>query len=238
MRTAAGRRARLAAEWQWIRDHESAICLTLVLVAVGAFAALFGVLGVRNQRGFGTWSYDMGIYDQAIWLVSRGGSTFMTVRGLDVWGHHFNPILYLFVPFYWLGAGPSFLYVVQNTLLGLGALPVYLIATARFRRPVVGLLFAADLPGVHAGPVHRLGELPPRSAGDHAVPVRLVLRHDEALALVLRVRRAGADHPRGRRPGGGDDGDRPRDQQPSQPDACATTCGWPGRSPPSAPSGT
>ena len=40
------------------------------------------------------------------------------------------------------GAGPSFLYVVQNTLLGLGALPVYLIATTRFRRPVVGLLFA------------------------------------------------------------------------------------------------
>ena len=65
----------------------------------------------------------MGIYDQAIWLVSRGGPTFMTVRGLDVWGHHFNPVFYLFAPFYWLGAGPSFLYVVQNTLLGLGALP-------------------------------------------------------------------------------------------------------------------
>ena len=142
VRTVGGRRARLAAEWRWIRDHESAICLTLVLVGVGAFAALFGVLGVRNQRGFGTWSYDMGIYDQAIWLVSRGGQTFMSVRGLDVWGHHFNPVFYLLAPFYWLGAGPSFLYVVQNTLLGLGALPVYLIATARFRRPVVGLLFA------------------------------------------------------------------------------------------------
>jgi len=36
------------AEWRWIRDHESTICLTLVLVGAGVFAALFGVLGVRN----------------------------------------------------------------------------------------------------------------------------------------------------------------------------------------------
>ena len=126
-----------------MRRHESTICLTLVLAGAACFAIVFGTLGVRNHRGFGTWAYDMAIYDQAIWLVSRGGQTFMTVRGLDVWGHHFNPILYAFVPFYWLGAGPELLYVVQNAVIGLGALPVYLIAKHRFGRPVVGLLFAA-----------------------------------------------------------------------------------------------
>ena len=44
-----------------------------------------------------------------------------------------------------------------------------------------------DLPGVHAGAVHRLGELPSRGALDHPVPVRVVLRRDAAMALVLRV---------------------------------------------------
>ena len=41
----------------------------------------------------------------------------MTVRGIDVWGHHLNLIAYAFAPFYrWLGAGPEFLYVVQNVV--------------------------------------------------------------------------------------------------------------------------
>ncbi|MDO8363837.1 MAG: DUF2079 domain-containing protein [Actinomycetota bacterium] len=112
----------------------------LVAVAVIVFAAVFGSLGVRNQRNFGTWAYDMGIYDQAIWLLSRGHA-FISVRGMNFWGHHFNPLLLLFVPFYWLGAGPSFLYVVQACVLGLGGVPVYLIARDKFKNPWMGLLF-------------------------------------------------------------------------------------------------
>ena len=79
-------------------------------LAALAFAILFGTLGVRNHQNFGTWSYDMGIYDQGLWLLSRG-HMFMTVRGLNFWGHHINLIGVAFVPFYWLGAGPSFLYL-------------------------------------------------------------------------------------------------------------------------------
>ena len=106
-----------------------------------SFAVLFGTLGVRNQQHFGTWSYDMGIYDQGLWLLSRGHA-FMTVRGLNFWGHHVNLVGLLFVPFYWLGAGPSFLYVVQACALALGAVPVYLIARDRLEQPWMGLLFA------------------------------------------------------------------------------------------------
>ena len=87
------------------------------------FAVVFGRLGVQHHDNFGTWSYDMGIYDQGFWLVSRGGQSFMTVRGMDFWGHHLNLIVLAFVPFYWLGAGPSFLYVAQASVLGLGSVP-------------------------------------------------------------------------------------------------------------------
>ncbi|MGH2475109.1 MAG: DUF2079 domain-containing protein, partial [Candidatus Limnocylindrales bacterium] len=59
------------------------------------------------------------------------------------WAHHVNLVAVLFAPFYWLGAGPSFLYVAQAFVIGLGALPVYLIARDRFSRPWVGLAFAA-----------------------------------------------------------------------------------------------
>jgi hypothetical protein len=68
--------------------------------------------GVQHHDNFGTWSYDMGIYDQGSgWC--RAGQSFMTVRGMEFWGHHLNLVVLAFVPFYWLGAGPSFLYVAQ-----------------------------------------------------------------------------------------------------------------------------
>ena len=114
------------------------------LTGAGAllFALVFGRLGVQHHDNFGTWSYDMGIYDQGFWLVSRGGQSFMTVRGMEFWGHHLNLIVLAFVPFYWLGAGPSFLYVAQAMGLAVAAFPVYLIARDRFRTAWMGLVFA------------------------------------------------------------------------------------------------
>jgi uncharacterized membrane protein len=126
----------------WCRANAESVCLSLTVSGIVAFAILFGTLAVLNHRNYGTWSYDGAIYDQAIWLVSRGDDTFITVRGLDVWGHHLNLIFLVLAPFYWLGAGPEFLYVVQNSVIALAALPVYLIARERFGRPSVGLLFA------------------------------------------------------------------------------------------------
>lgn len=131
------------------RENAAAICLALTLCGITIWAGVFVSLGVQNHRNFGTWAFDMAIYDQAFWLVSQGGQTFMTVRGMDVWGHHLNLIAYAFAPFYrWFGAGPEFLYVVQNTTIALGALPVYLIAKLRFGgnqrwwAPYLGLTFA------------------------------------------------------------------------------------------------
>ena len=126
---------------EWIRTIHPAAWLT----GAGAllFVLVFGRLGVQNHRNFGTWSYDMGIYDQGFWLVSRGGQSFMTVRGMDFWGHHLNLIVLAFAPFYWLGAGPAFLYVAQADRAGAAAaFPIYLIARDRFQQPWMGLVFA------------------------------------------------------------------------------------------------
>ncbi len=114
----------------------------LTFLGIVIFAVTFGSLGVQNHDNFGTWSYDMGIYDQGLWLLSRGGDTFMSVRGLNFWGHHVNLIGYAYVPFYWLGAGPSFLYVSQACVLALGASPIYLITRDKFHNEWMGLCFA------------------------------------------------------------------------------------------------
>lgn len=144
---AVGRAARVGARltdwWDRLRHHVLTAHPAAWLTAAGIFifGVVFGRLAVQNHANFGTWAYDSAIYDQGFWLVSRGHS-FMTVRGMDFWGHHVNLIAIVFVPFYWLGAGLPFLYVVQAVVLGLAAWPVYLIARDAFRTPWMGGVFA------------------------------------------------------------------------------------------------
>ena len=95
---------------------------------VAVFAVVFGVLTVRQHQRFATFGFDMGIHDQGIWLLSQFREPFVTIRGLHYFGHHLNLICLAFVPAYWLGAGPTFLVVVQTVMLALGAVPVFLLA--------------------------------------------------------------------------------------------------------------
>ena len=143
------------------RANSGPICLTLTLVGIVISATVFSVLGVRNHRNFGTWAYDMAIYDQAFWLISQGGDTFMSVRGLDVWGHHVNLIAYAFAPFYRLGAGPEFLYVVQNVSIALRCAPRVPDRQGALRQAVDGPRLRRRLPALRARPMGRLDQLPP-----------------------------------------------------------------------------
>ena len=72
----------------------------VLMAMMAAYVLVFGTLTWRQQSNFGTFGFDMGIYDQAIWLLSRLKEPFVTVRGLNYFGHHVNPVTVLFVPFY------------------------------------------------------------------------------------------------------------------------------------------
>lgn len=110
---------------------------------VGAYTVLFGDLTWRLQSNYGTFGFDLGIFDQEIWLASRFRHTWITVRGLDMWANHVNPTIYLLVPFYWLGAGPHFLYLLQTFALAAAAIPLYLIARDRFDNDWLALAIPA-----------------------------------------------------------------------------------------------
>jgi uncharacterized membrane protein len=103
----------------------------LALVALAAtWAVTFGVLVVRRHHGFWDLDFDMGIHDQSIWLLAHGRG-FITVRGLQVFGHHASIGYFLLVPFYWLGAGPDFLNMFQVVAIALGVVPLYLLGRER-----------------------------------------------------------------------------------------------------------
>ena len=107
--------------------------LTALVVLMAAYIAVFGTLSYQQQSNFGTYGFDMGIYDQGIWLLSRFKNPFITIRGLNYFGHHVNFITVLFVPAYWLGAGPHFLYALETVWLAAGAVPIWLLGRDRLQ---------------------------------------------------------------------------------------------------------
>lgn len=103
------------------------------------YVIIFGWLTWLQQANFGTFDFDLGVFDQEIWLAAHHLNPFVTIRGLNMWANHVNPIVYLLVPFYWLGAGPHFLFLVQTVALAGAAVPLWLLARDRFGRPWLAL---------------------------------------------------------------------------------------------------
>jgi hypothetical protein len=53
-----------------------------LLLMIAADIAGFTYWSVRNHAGFHTGAFDIGIFDQGVWLLSRFHEPFVTARGL------------------------------------------------------------------------------------------------------------------------------------------------------------
>jgi uncharacterized membrane protein len=100
---------------------------------VALYVAVFGHLTWRQHANWRSLGFDTGIYDQGMWLLSQGRDPFMTMRGMDYWGHHVAPIGYLFAPIYWLGGGVQAVSLVHTAWVAAGAIPLWLLARDRFQ---------------------------------------------------------------------------------------------------------
>jgi len=61
---------------------------------------------------------------------------------MHAWGDHLSPIMYAFVPTFWVVPGAPVLLVLQSLILALGALPVFALARRRLGDPRAATVFA------------------------------------------------------------------------------------------------
>jgi uncharacterized membrane protein len=106
-----------------------------VLLAAGvvAYMGFYLTWALHNYNHFGTFGFDLGIHDQAVWLLSRGHSPFITISGANYFGDHLSFIMLAVVPLYWLFPSAQVLLVLQALALGLAAVPAFLIAREKLR---------------------------------------------------------------------------------------------------------
>jgi uncharacterized membrane protein len=104
----------------------------LPAIAVAAvttgFILLYSHLVLRRFDAFNYYAFDLGIFDQGIWLLSRFQEPFITLRGLNLFGDHSSYITVLLVPLYWIWSDVRILLVFTVGVIGAGIPLVYLIA--------------------------------------------------------------------------------------------------------------
>src|SRR5262245_5737755 len=118
---------------------------TVLFVCIGVWIAWFFRLPMLRHERFGTFGFDLGIYDQGVWLLSQLRDPFVTVRGLDLFGHHMNPFLLVLAPFYRLGFGVQFLLLVQVLAQASGAVALFLLGRDVLRSRWCGVALAVAL---------------------------------------------------------------------------------------------
>ena len=113
--------------------------------AAAAFAAGFGALSLLRQRSFETGRFDLGNMVQAVWFTAHGHPLQVTnLNGEQALrlGAHFDPVLMLFAPLWWVWPSPDLLLVVQSIAIALGAFPVYWLARKHIGSRRAGAGFA------------------------------------------------------------------------------------------------
>lgn len=115
-----------------------------VVVAGAAvlYTGLFAYLTMRHHEGMGTQAFDVGLYDQGIWLLSRFKTPFVTIMGRNLFGDHTSFALLPLVPLYWVFPTAKTLLFAQALAIGCSAVPVFLLARHKLRSEVLAALLA------------------------------------------------------------------------------------------------
>jgi uncharacterized membrane protein len=100
-------------------------------IAVWGFATAYGIVALVRHWHFNS-SYDLAIYDQAVWHLSRFEPPGSSIRGMsNLSGDHFHPAMALFAPLFWIAPSAETLLAAQAVLLALSLIPVFVFARDR-----------------------------------------------------------------------------------------------------------
>ncbi len=127
-----GVRLRLA-----LRFSADAGARVIVLAAVAIFVGFWLDRSLTSWRDMRTHAYDLAVFDQLIWNTAHGRLFETSFAPYNYLGDHFQPVLILFVPIYWLGGGAQALLGAQALVSGLAAIALYEAARALRLHPVL-----------------------------------------------------------------------------------------------------
>lgn len=124
----------------------------LLAALIVVYSVLLGKLSLMRHWSLGSYYYDLGIMHQVVYNTAHGLFLQMTdpntTEQISRFAIHFDPLMIIFSPFYWLFPHAETLLVGQTLFLASGAIPVYLLAAHVFKKVksispnFIGIFFA------------------------------------------------------------------------------------------------
>lgn len=115
-------------------------------IFITSYIVLFSWLSINRYLSLNSHYFDLGIMNQVVYNTSRGHFLEMTNQDFQTnisrLAIHFDPILAIFAPFYWIYRGPEVLLIGQTIFIALGAFFVYKIAKYFLHDKPRSLIFA------------------------------------------------------------------------------------------------
>lgn len=125
-----------------LRVSQAPTAWWVVVGMVAVYVVIVSRVLIDVHLGLGTSSYDIGLYDQGTWLLSRFEAPFVTLMGRNLLGDHASLVMFFVVPFYWIVPGSETLLVLQTIAIGAGAIPLFAYARKALESDVLGVLIA------------------------------------------------------------------------------------------------
>jgi len=117
----------------------------LVIFSAFALFIVFNCLSLARHFALSSSSWDLGIFDQAIWNAANGNMLVSSLKGnINLLGDHFEPVLFVLVPLYKVWSSAAVLLIAQSLILSLAVFPLYLIAKAKLSSRALVLAFIAS----------------------------------------------------------------------------------------------
>lgn len=117
--------------------------LFVVFVFLYTVAAL--IVPIKRYWQFQDFYFDFGIFDRAIWQVSRFQPPFVDhvdispTKDIILLGDHFNPSMFLLSPLYWLTSRSEILLVAQSLIVVASGIIAYILALKLVKNKLIAL---------------------------------------------------------------------------------------------------
>lgn len=117
-----------------------------VAAMASLYAGLFTFLTFRRHDSFGTWAFDMGNMDQAVWNTLQGRPlAFTNMEGITTrLAIHVEPTLMVLSPVYLVWSDPKALLLLQSVALASGAFPVFWLARRELKSQWASMALVAS----------------------------------------------------------------------------------------------
>lgn len=106
---------------------EDPLLISIAVMSV-AFSVIFSILSTNRFEAMHATGYDLGLFSQAFYNTLHGKLFYTNLLGESYLTEHFSPIVFVYLVAYYVHSSPVTLLWIQGFVLGLAAVPLFLLS--------------------------------------------------------------------------------------------------------------